>query len=571
MLVIGAGALALAGPAQANSGAAADVVAKLPIGSFSQMVVDEANQHVFIAESDNSGTVARKLLVYDFQGELVKTWDDVSVTALALSEDGRTLYAAGGALYEYDTATLARKTKNFFQNTQVDCDRQFVLSGDKVWYTHPGQTGKQGCADGYFELWNLKGPLYGEVRDRDFRYAINGAMRLAVSPKLPGKMILGTDATPSSPNPALYLLDISGEKIKIDQQRFFTNGADAAGFDLKDMVVSPDGKWLAVADGKGGHRLLNTTDLSDAATSYQPLTDGAQATAVAFSGDGEYIARGAAAFGDGADILVQNADPTTGTQQRVYVLDKPDQGDRVAQRGLAWGDKSRSLFAVTTNAEHSGYWLRVLHDPQPMYDARFAGELAVDVQQPVVGAALKIRGRLELDGPKPAAPVKVTAVREDADGKHAVGEAAVAEDGTFTVEDTPARFGQAVYIVSFAGDASHRPGKDATLTVQVAKAKSAIALSAPERSRIGHELDFTGKLTSNGAAIPEGQTVTVFRKAPLGAEKPLGTAKVATDGTFHVVDKPWAAGKTTYTVRWNGGDSHEGASATATVEVGLRG
>ncbi|MGW1071431.1 Ig-like domain repeat protein [Streptomyces sp. NPDC002537] len=571
VLTVGAGALALAGPAQADSGGAADVVAKLPVGSFGQMVVDEANQHVFIAESGNSGT-AWKLLVYNFRGELVKAWDDAAVTALALSEDGRTLYAAGGALYEYDTATLTRKTKNFFQNTTWgSCDRQFALSGDKVWYTHPDSSGKQGCADGYFELWNLKGPLWGEVRERDFRYAINGPMRLAVSPKLPGKMILGTDATPSSPNPALYLLDISGEKIKIDQQRFFTKGADAAGFDLKDMAFSPDGKRLAVADGKGGHRLLNSSDLSDAATGYQPLTDGARATAVAFSGDGKYVARGAAASGDGADILVQNADPATGTQQRAYVFDKPDQGDRVAQRGLAWGGKGRDLFAVTTNAEHSGYWLRVLHDPQPVYDARFAGELGTDAQQPVVGARLKINGRLELDGPAPAEPVKVTAVREDADGKHAVGEATVAEDGTFTVEDTPARVGRAVYTVSFAGDASHRPGKDATLTVQVAKAKSAIGLSAPERSRIGHELDFTGKLTSDGAAIPEGQTVTVVRKAPLGAEKTLGTAKVAADGTFHVVDKPWAAGRTTYTVSWNGGDSHEGASATATVKVGLRG
>ncbi|MFF3982876.1 hypothetical protein [Streptomyces sp. NPDC001828] len=43
------------------------------------------------------------------------------------------------------------------------------------------------------------------------------------------------------------------------------------------------------------------------------------------------------------------------------------------------------------------------------------------------------------------------------------------------------------------------------------------------------------------------------------------------DLVHKVIDKPWAAGKTTYTVRWNGGDSHEGASATATVEVGLRG
>ncbi|MCF3105592.1 hypothetical protein IPZ58_28955 [Streptomyces roseoverticillatus] len=148
--------------------------------------------------------------------------------------------------------------------------------------------------------------------------------------------------------------------------------------------------------------------------------------------------------------------PAPGTRQRAYVLDRAGQGDQVARRGLARGDKSSALFAVTTNAERSGYWLHILPDPKPLYEARFAGQLGTGPDRPVVGGRLKLGGRLELDGPSPAEPVKVTAVRED------------------------------------------------------------------------------------------------------------------TDGTFHVLDTPWAAGSTTYTVTWNGGDPHEASSASATVKVGLR-
>ncbi|GGX89273.1 Ig-like domain repeat protein [Streptomyces hiroshimensis] len=568
VLALGASALTLAAaPAQAApAGPAADTVTKLPVRSFGRMVVDEAHQRVFITESSNSGTTAEKLLVYDFRGELVKTLDDVtSATGMTLGEDGRTLYVAvSGGVYEYDTETLTKKIKNSFP--WAGCDREIAFSGDKLWYTHH----KSGdCNGGNEELWNVTGPADDETRNRDFVYGMPGPWRLAASPKLPGRMVLGTDAGPARPNPSLYLLDTSGEKVKLLADRSFALPSSGAGLDLKDMAFTPDGTRLAVADAKGGHHLLNSADLSDVKTGYRPMADGSVPTAVAFSSDGRLVARGAATPGDGADLVVQNADPATGTQQRTYAFDKADQGDQVAQHGLAWGEKSGALFAVTTNAERSGYWLRVLHNPQPLHDARFAGELGIGTQKPVAGGRLKITGRLELDGPASGTPAKVSAVREDADGKHAVGEATVAEDGTFTVEDTPSRVGQAVYTVSFAGDATHRPGKDATLTVQVAKAASAVTLSAPGRARIGHALDFTGKLTSNGAAIPEGQLVTVTRKTPLGT-KMLGAAPVAADGTFHIVDTPWTAGSTTYTVTWNGDGTHEGSSAAATVKVGLR-
>lgn len=570
-LALGGGALA-AGTARADAGERpAGTVVKLPIASYSRMVVDEAHQRVFITQSLNSGDRFDKFLVYDFRGELVKSIDHVAATGMVLSEDGKSLYVAdSGGVYEYDPVTLTRKLKNWFQNGPSEsCDRQLALSGNKLWYTHSRYSDCNG-GTGY-ELWTVKGPANDETRERDFLYAMPGPWHLAASPKLPGRMILGTEAVPGYPNPGLYALDTSGEKIKLAGERYFApRESSAAGLDLKDMAFSPDGTRLAVADGKAGHRLLNSSDLSDAPAGYQPPADGAVPTAVAFSSDGRLVARGSAAPGSGADIVVQNADPATGTQQRSYVLDRADQGDQVARRGLAWGDKSNTLFAVTTNAEHNGYWLHVLPDPKPLYEARFAGQLGTGPDRPVVGGKLKLSGRLELDGPAPAEPVKVTAAREDADGKRTLAEATVAKDGTFTVEDTPSRVGRATYTVSFAGDGTHRPARDTTLTVEIAKAGTTVSLAAPARARIGHELDFAGKLATDGARIPSGQLVTVIRKTPLGT-KMLGTAPVAADGTFHVVDTPWAAGSTTYTVTWNGDDLHDPSSASATVKVGLRG
>ncbi|MGK5546305.1 Ig-like domain repeat protein [Streptomyces sp. URMC 127] len=570
-LALGAGALAAAGPAQADSGERpAGTVVKLPVTSYSQMVVDEAHQRVFITQSQNSGDRFDKFFVYDFRGELVKSIDHPSANAMVLGEDGKSLYVAdNGGVYEYDTETLTRKLKNSFQyGSSVSCDRQFAFSGNKLWYTHSlygGCTGGTG-----YELWNVTGPANNETRTHDFLYAMPGPWHLAASPELPGRMILGTEAVPAYRNPGLYVLDTSGEKIKIAGERYFApRESSAAGLDLKDMAFTPDGTRLAVADGNGGHRLLNTSDLSDAPVGYQPPADGAVPTAVAFSSDGRLVARGSAAPGSGADIVVQNADPATGTQQRAYVLDQAGQGDQVARRGLAWGDKSNTLFAVTTNAEHSGYWLHILPDPKPLYEARFAGRLGTDPGRPVVGGRLKINGRLELDGPAPAEPAKVTAVREDADGKRTLEAATVAKDGTFTVEDTPSRTGRATYTVSYGGDATHRPAQDTTLTAEIAKAGTAVTLAAPERARIGHELDFTGKLTTDGARIPSGALVTVTRKTALGT-KTLGTAPVSADGTFHITDTPWTAGSTTYTVTWNGDDLHDPSTASATVRIGLR-
>ncbi|MFF1648981.1 hypothetical protein [Streptomyces sp. NPDC058240] len=185
---------------------------------------------------------------------------------------------------------------------------------------------------------------------------------------------------------------------------------------MKDVAQSPDGRRIAVADAAYGTRLLEAADLSDAPAGYQPLPEGAAASTVAFNGDGTYIARGAAATGSTADLLVQPADPAAGTAPLEFAFEGALDGDRIAPRGLGWSKDGSRLFAVTANTSGNEYWMHVIQPPAAQYDSRFTGALSTAPGRPVVGEPVGIRGRLELDGPAPAEPVGVTVVRHDANG-----------------------------------------------------------------------------------------------------------------------------------------------------------
>lgn len=71
-------------------------------------------------------------------------------------------------------------------------------------------------------------------------------------------------------------------------------------YDTHDDALAPgaafsaDDSKAAAPDAAHGTRSLDTDDLSDAANAYPPLPSGATAGAVAFSGDGKYVARAAA-------------------------------------------------------------------------------------------------------------------------------------------------------------------------------------------------------------------------------------------------------------------------------------
>ncbi len=557
---LAAGGLTVAAAPAAHA-AASDVVAKLPISSFSALTVDSAHQRVYVADSnlgyyDNKGLVA----VYDFSGERVTTLTTARhISGLALNADGSVLYVGSrDGVLRYDTTTYL-PLSSVVAGTDT-CGRSMAFAGGKVYHTAPYANYLSDCDTTLTYLdysqadhtWQRSG------------WQDNGKLQLEAGPG--DRLMMGQPLNTKAPDPFVSVFDASGTTLVRTAGRRFADAEGKGALNLKDMAFSADGSKVAVADAAAGTRLLNTADLSDAATGYPALPSGASASAVAFSGDGKYLARGAAASGATPDLLLSPADPEDGTAPLEFAFEGSLDGDRVAPRGLEWSADGSRLFAVTTNTAGNQFWLHVVQPPAVQYDARFTGGLAHSPAQAVVGEALAVRGRLELDGPAPAEPLKVTATRTDAAGTHRLGTATVKADGTFTVLDEPDLIGEATYTVSFLGDLTHRPATDVTHTVSVGKAASSIALTAPAEASMSTGVHIAGTFTAQGKALPERAVLKVERTDRLGTGT-LSSVTVAADGTFTVDDLPRTRRDTTYTVSWAGDDLHEGSSASATVRV----
>ena len=541
--------------------AADDDVAKLPISSFSSMVVDSAHERVYISDDTRTTSSKSAVHVYNFRGQKVAELasSSGSVGGMALAHDGSKLYVS--EMYRisaYDTDTYA-KTTHTATNNSGQCGRQVAYAGGKVWHTDIGYTTLCEERQSY---------LYGSVNGAPSYTGWEGAGRLhfATASQAPDVLAMGQTLSPGGSNPYLTVFDSSGDTLVRGPQRRFADSAGAGALDLKDLALSADGSRLAVADAAHGTRLLDAADLSDTAKQYQPLPEGAKASAVAFSADGTYIARGATATGSTADLLIQRADPDQGTGALEFAFEGELDGARVTPRGLEWSEDGSRLFAVTTNASGNGYWLHVIQPPAAQYDSRFTGTLSTTPGTPVVGEPLGIRGRLELDGPAPAEPVKVSAVRHDADGDRTLAPVEVSTDGTFTVLDVPSSVGEATYTLSFLGDVTHRPAEDVNLQVAVAKAPTALTLTAPAETTKNQSVEITGTLTGQGRALPPGITLSVQRADKKGTYA-LTSAAVAADGTFRINDLASVRGQVVYTVAYAGDDLHSASTASATVRV----
>ncbi|MGW0857559.1 Ig-like domain repeat protein [Streptomyces sp. NPDC002690] len=561
-LSLGAVALtALGVPAAqaAGTGTAGEQVVKLPISSFGSLVVDSVHQRVYVTD-DRRTSGTGSVQVYDFDGDKVTTLttDDVPST-MALSSDGSTLEVSQtSGVISFDTTTYAR-TGRVYGTYDVYCPRDTGYAGGRFWYT--GTNSDSDCDNRTYTVYGAGDGTHVSTGWND-----TGRLRLFSTPQIPDRLVMAQPRGTAVTDPHLAVFDASGTSLVRTAERRFADGAGQGGLDMRDVAQSPDGERIAVADARTGTRLLNADDLSDASAAYQPLPEGAVASAVAFSGDGKYIARGAAATGSTADLLIQAADPTDATPPLEFAFEGALDGNKVQPRGLAWSEDGSRLFAVTNGGSGYEYWLHVIRPPAAQYDTRFTGALATNVSQPVVGEPLGIRGRLEIDGPAPAQPVKVTAVRHDANGDRTLAAAEVDADGTFTVLDVPSVVGPATYTVSFTGDLTHRPTEDVSLETVVAKAPTAIALTAPAEGTKGVGLRITGTLTGQGRALPAGITLSVVRTDKKGSYA-LTSAAVAADGSFIVDDIPGANGEVVYEIGYAGDDLHLASGATATVRV----
>lgn len=560
-VVLGSAGLVTAGTPAAYAATPSDEVAKLPISSFGALVVDSAHERVYVTDGSKASG-ASQVLVYNFQGQKVGSLPtDKAVSGMALSADGATLTVSqSDRILTFDTATQTRSGAKF-TSYEVYCGRDVAVAGGKTWFTETPY------GDSYCDRTDNNTTLnrVGDTYPVGTGWSTQGRLKLAAGPEAPDRLVMGQAAAGPNANPFLTTFDASGETLVRGPQRRFADAEGKGALDLKDIAQSADGKRIALADAAYGTRLLNADDLTDVPAAYQPLAAAAKASAVAFSGDGKYVARGAAASGSTPDLLIQAADPADGGAPLEFAFESELDGARVVPQGLGWAEDGSRLFAVT--ASGSQHWLHVIKPPAAQYDARFTGTLSTTPSKPVVGEPLGIRGKLELDGPAPAEPVKVTAVREDADGTQEVAAAKVAADGSFTVLDVPDRLGEATYTLRFLGDVTHRPAEDVKITVDVVKAPTSVELTAPAEATRAGGVEITGKLAGQGRALPSGIALKVTRTDRFGTTGELTSASVAADGTFKVRDLPNKRGKTLYEVSYEGDALHTASSARATVKI----
>ncbi|MET7383240.1 WD40 repeat domain-containing protein [Streptomyces sp. NPDC005526] len=550
----------------AEPGEPSDIAVRLPSSTYSRMLVDQARQRVYVTTGSLNATV-HALLVYDFDGNLlrtVKTEALINPGAMMLSADGSILYVGVAdyiLIFNPDTFAYIGGgwvRSDFFKGK---CAGDIVATGSTLRFTRmTSQSAPTDCATEPQALYS--GALTGGSYTESISSEVDP--KIAVSPA--GDKIVEAYAFPSSGTKlAVGVWDATKPTLSRSAVHGFA-GPDDPTTVPRDVAVSPDGALALVAAGVSGTKTLSTTDLSEVTPGYGPLPDGTSSTAVAFSPDGSLLARGGAADGTAADLLVQSADPARGDAPREYAFtDAQNGGDRVADRGTAFSADGSRLFAVTTDAAGDAYWLHVISNPDARYHSSFDTPLTAQPGTPYAGQAVQISGRLQMNGPAPSTPVQVTAVRHDSDGDHAVPPATVGSDGTFTLEDTPAVTGQATYTVSFAGDSAHDPAKDATLAVDVAKASTDLALDAPTAATTSG-VEIHGTLTTPGAALPAGTTVDVSRVTKKGLVD-LPAVTVGSDGSFTVDDVPPAKGSTLYTVSYAGDALHEASADYVIVDV----
>ncbi|MFF3943436.1 Ig-like domain repeat protein [Streptomyces sp. NPDC001902] len=185
----------------------------------------------------------------------------------------------------------------------------------------------------------------------------------------------------------------------------------------------------------------------------------------------------------------------------------------------------------------------------------------------VPGAEVAVTGILGSTEPF-AAGTEVTVTRTDPTDTTgtALGNAAVAEDGTFQIKDTPAVQGNNTYTVTYAGDATHAAAS-ATATVTVARASTTLNVSAPATALPGAEVTISGSLGSTEDYAP-GTAVTITRTDSHGGTgTPLGTATIGEYNVFQLKDTPAVQGNNTYTVSYAGDATHAAATAKRTVNV----
>ncbi|TWF92915.1 lactonase family protein [Saccharopolyspora dendranthemae] len=299
---------------------------ELPLPGYGDMVVDNARKQIFIS----GGPESQGIVVTDFFGHVKKTIENQSgATGLILSEDGATVYAAlsaGDAISAIDAETLAEAER--FGTGAQSCPTHLARTAGNVWFGY-------GCGSS----WQGRiGELDTLAQPPSVRLDVQGGTPFQQAPLLAS----GTgDAGPvlaGQPDTSLALLKRYGSG-----GGELTPGAEsgAAGSNLTDLAVSPDGQTVFTAAGsRDAVDAFGSGDLAAAGT----YASGPHPLAAAPSLDGGFLATATAGSTEDQVRIYQ-----VGGSEPVKAVDV--RGDAVAPRGLAFSAENETLFMITVDGE----------------------------------------------------------------------------------------------------------------------------------------------------------------------------------------------------------------------------
>ncbi|WP_405870907.1 Ig-like domain repeat protein [Streptomyces sp. NBC_00005] len=454
-------------------------------------VADDALKRVFVGDQS-----AGKIQATDYNGSLV---DSVSalgtVSDLALSDDGATLYAALPDTHEIvalDAATLDVKTR--YTVATDTGPRHVAVSSGKVWFTYGDQwDGDLGSVDPSVDPASGTDPVtLAQFPTEGTSVGLWGQALLDTDPLRPGVLAIGQTGISTD---SMAVVDVSSGTPQLTAWYF-------GDYTLNEGIGDID---LAAGDDKV---LINGTDLDAYA-------------------DGKFSKAGAYPAGQLADVarngLVAQVAGTKILTYRPNATKALHTYDMGTQRtaGLVWAPDTSKVFAlVGTDVENGGYTLKALTDP-----SKNNPTLTVNAPSTATRAKkLTVTGKLSATVPLAAgATLQVTRTDLDSPNGKALPAVTVKSDGTYSFTDTPPAGGTVTYKVTYAGDDTHS-AVSASDKVDVSRAST--SLSVNNNGKVysyGADVKFTAHL----GTTYKNRSVEIWAN-PYGGDKPNKLIKTGT-------------------------------------------
>lgn len=461
--------------------------AETTVAAAGGLVVDGALQRVFVGDSADG-----RILAADYSGTLVDLNAGFgSVSDLALSDDGTTLYAALPLTHQIlalDPATLDVK-----QTYAIPTDtgpRHLAFTGGKAWFSYGDQwDGDIGSIDPTVDPAGGTDPVaMAQFPTEGTSVGLWGQALLDTDPNRPGVLAVGQTGISTD---SMAVLDVSAGTPKATAWYF---GDYSLNNGIGDIDLVPGADEVLV---NGGDRDAYANGTFSKAGAYP-------------SGQGADIApNGLVAQVKGDEVAVYRPNSTQPLRSFYDLSGGP----------VRWAPDASRIFGLVRDFEGN---LTLAALTQPTLNVP---TLTVNAPSSATRAKkLTVTGKISATVPLPVG-VKLSVTRTDLDSPSGKALAAVTvkADGTYSFTDAPPAGGTVTYKVTYAGDAEHT-GISASDKVAVSRAATSLSLNNNGKLyNYGADVKFTAHLGSTY----KNRTVEIWAD-PFGSDKPKKLIKKGT-------------------------------------------